>query len=321
MSFESSAQAVSRRHYLLVSTLLLAVLVNFAGAAASAQSLSSQSAPTDLVATLDRPQQTRAKHLAYGQEPYQFGELWLPKGSGPFPVMIMIHGGCWQASLPGLELMSPLAKDMQQSGFAVWNIEYRRLGHDAGGYPGTFLDIADGVDHLRKIATAYKLDLSHVIVVGHSAGGHLALWAAGRNKLAHASKLYRPDPLPLSYVVTLAGIDDLKSYHDHGPSACGGPHTIEELVSSAERPHEDAYADTSPAALLPLHVRQLMVSGMRDPIVPDTFGADYAALAKAKGDKVEVLDIRDAGHFELIDPTSSAWKQIKKILLSIGPAK
>jgi acetyl esterase/lipase len=267
---------------------------------------------------LARPRPQPTKVIRYGADKGQTGELFLPAGKGPHPVVVMIHGGCWLAELPGTELMDYIAADLQTRGFAVWNIEYRRIGGAGGGYPGTFLDIADGIDHLRALAAANALDLGKVVVVGHSAGGHLAVWAAARGHLPKTSPLYRKDPLPITGAVSLAGIDDLAAYRANGPAACGGPSTIDALVGPATAAHQDVLADTSPAALLPLGVKQEIVSGRLDKIVPTHFAVEYTAKAKAAGDNATALDIAGAGHFELIDPTSEAWKEIEPIIAAMA---
>jgi acetyl esterase/lipase len=236
----------------------------------------------------------------------QFGDLYLPKGHGPYPVIVLIHGGCWLAELPGLELVAPLAGGLRERGFAVWSIEYRRLGHEGGGYPGTFEDVARAIDFLRTITPRYRLDLRRVVAVGHSAGGHLALWAAARARLPRTSALYIRDPLALRGAVSLAGIDDLEAYRTSGGDACGGPSTIDRLVGH----RADAFADTSPARLLPLGVPQAVISGSEDGIVAAHFGRDYARKARAAGDRVEDIEIHGAGHFDLIDPQSPAFPRI-----------
>jgi len=114
--------------------------------------------------------------------------------------------------------------------------------------------------------------------------------------------------------VSLAGINDLRAYRAAGPDACGGPGTIDRLVGASSRPQADVFSDTSPASLIPLGVRQAIVSGALDAIVPASFGGDYAAAAAAAGDPVEAVTIADAGHFELIDPRSSAWTRIRSII-------
>jgi acetyl esterase/lipase len=255
------------------------------------------------------------ERFAYGPGPSQFGELWLPETAGAVPIVVMVHGGCWQSSY-GLDLMHALSADLRGAGVAVWNIEYRRLGETGGGYPGTFADIAQAVDALRGLATKHPLNLAKVVAVGHSAGGHLALWAAARPRLPPASPLAARDPLPLAGVVTLAGINDLAAYAENGP-ACGGASTINRLIDASGRPAGQAYADTSPRALLPLGVPQVIASGSRDGIVPADFGRTYAAAAKAAGDRADVVEIAGADHFALIDPGSAAWKTLRRRLLDL----
>lgn len=266
---------------------------------------------SDLLAR-PRPEATLTRH--YGPEPDQVAELFLPKHEGPVRTIVLIHGGCWLAEIPGTILMDYLAEDLRKRGFAVWNIDYRRIGENGGGYPGTFLDVAKAMDTLRAIAPAYRLDLSRLVVVGHSAGGQLAVWAAARPHLPRTSVLYELNPLPVSAVVSLAGINDLADYRDHGPSACGGASTIDALVGPPTATHKDVYADTSPSRLLPIGVRQVLVSGSLDPVVPSRFAESYGAMAKASGDKIALLTIPGSGHFELIDPTSDAWKQIEPVI-------
>jgi len=266
---------------------------------------------TDLLA---RPRPAATQRVHYGDAPSQFADLWLPDGSGAKSVVVLIHGGCWQADLPGLELTAYAAEDFRRSGIAVWNVEYRRLGEPGGGYPGTFEDIATAVDWLRNIASSNRLDINTVIAAGHSAGGHLALWSAARRRLPKSSPLYRGNPLPIKAVVSLAGIADLGSYRAMGPPACGGPRVIDLLDGSASRGPWDVFTDTSPAEMLPLGVPQSVISGALDPIVPPSFGRAYAAKAAAAGDPVQEITIDDAGHFELIDPASRAFEKIRSIM-------
>jgi acetyl esterase/lipase len=271
------------------------------------------SAPLTWSELLKRPRETADLRSLYGTDPQQFGELWLPSArpTGDLsPVIIMIHGGCWRADLTGLELTDYLAAALKRSGFAVWNIEYRRLGHIGGGWPGTFADVAAAIDHLRVLAGPHSLDLNRVLLSGHSAGGHLALWGAARHRLPPGHALRGANPLPVRGVVTLAGINDLAAYHATGPDACGGPTIIEQLIGQGQRSERDLYAESSPPRLRPLGIPQILISGMLDHIVPSRFGATDAAAGAATGDRVSHHDLPSAGHFELIDPTAPAWDTV-----------
>lgn len=267
---------------------------------------------------LARPQTERGERIAYGPGPQQFGELWLPRGDGPHPVVVMIHGGCWQAALPGLELQHELSRALRDEGYAVWNVEYRRLGHEGGGYPGTFLDAAAATDFVRVLAQSQPLDLTRVVTVGHSAGGHLASWVAARPRLPAGSPLRGADPLPVRGAVSLAGIDDLAAYRADGPDACGGPDTIDRLVDARGRQGADVYADTSPFAMTPIGARLRVITGGRDPIVPPRFGMAFAERAREAGDDVAYVTLPEAGHFELIDPQSAAWPRVLEAVRNIA---
>lgn len=263
------------------------------------------SRPTTFAELGARPQPKSDVRIAYGTDPLQFGELWLPKVEKRPGLLVLIHGGCWQSTLPGLELTNYMADDLRGRGFTVWNIEYRRLGHDGGGYPGTYRDVAAAIDLLRTIAPQHNLDLTKVVTVGHSAGGHLAAWAAGRDALPDSSPLYTARPLPIAGVVSLAGVADLEAFAVDGP-ACGGPKIIASITGKADRPGVDVYGDTAPARFMPKDVMQIMISGAADAIVPARFGETY----KKKMPGVQHIVLKDAGHFEVIDPTWSGWRQV-----------
>jgi acetyl esterase/lipase len=290
----------------------IAAAVAFLGVAGAIAA--AQPAPLSFLDLLARQRPAATQRVAYGPLASQFGELWLPAGSGRHRVVILIHGGCWSALFPGLEIMDYMAEDLRAHGNAVWNIEYRRLGEPASGYPGSFDDIADAVDYLKTLAKTFPLDLGNVVAVGHSAGGLFALWAAARDKLPADSLLRRQAPLRIKGVVTLAGIADLKTYHDRGPGACSEKFAIDLLVAATARWPQDVFADTSPAALLPLGVPQIVISGAADPVVPPPFGRLYAPLAAAAGAQVEEMTLPNAGHFELIDPQSAAFDSVRSAI-------
>ncbi len=165
----------------------------------------------------------------YGKDTNQFGDLRVPSGPGPYPVVILIHGGCWKAEFASLRDLAPMGDVLKSEGIATWNIEYRRLPEAGSGWPGTFLDIGRGVDFLRSIAASNKLDLERIIVVGHSAGGTLALWAAARAHLPRSSPLYVVSPLSLRGVIDLAGTGDFEALFPYQQRACGEP-VVDELL-------------------------------------------------------------------------------------------
>lgn len=290
-------------------------------ALAAALTVSAASAPKleSFSELLAKPRQKADARIAYGADPNQFGDLWLPAGKGPFPVVVLIHGGCWQAELPGTILMDYMAADLRAKGVAVWNLEYRRIGHAGGGYPGTFLDVAAGVDKLRDLAKARNLDLSRVVVAGHSAGGHLTAWTAGRGSLPRTSPLYVAKPLSIRAAVSIDGINDLKAYRAEGPGRCGEPGTVNELLKGA--PQQSPYADTSPRELLPTSVAQVVVSGELDPIVPVKLARDYATAATRSGTRTELIVYPDAGHFEPIDPATPAGRAVDDKLVTLARGK
>lgn len=263
--------------------------------------------PIRFTALMERERPTADHRIAYGPGEHRYGELWLPEGPGPHPLVIMIHGGCWLASLPGLELQDLTSGDLRARGVAVWNLEYARIGHDTGGWPGTFLDVAAGVDHVRLLTDDFAIDRDRTVLVGHSAGGHLAVWAAARGRIADGP-LAADAPLPVAGVVSLAGILDLEAFAADGPGRCGEPETVTSLIGPDRG--AEAYADTSPARLLPLGVAQVVVSGELDAIIPPAFGTGYAQAAETAGDPVREIILPGAGHFDLIDPRAPAWAVI-----------
>jgi acetyl esterase/lipase len=244
--------------------------------------------------------------ISYGPEPLQFGELYLPaERPGPHPTVILIHGGFWRNQY-GLELVDGLAADLTTRGLAVWNIEYRRVGDPGGGWPNTLLDVAAAADHLRALAPGLALDLARVVATGHSAGGQLALWLAGRPRIPTESNVASQEghaPLPLAGVISLAGVVDLVlSWRlNLGDDAVG------DLLGGTPTEAPERYAAASPAALLPLGVPQALVHGTADARVPLRVSQDYALAALAAGDQVDLIELEGVDHMTLIDPRSAAW--------------
>lgn len=263
-----------------------------------------QAEPATVQAYMAQPQLRADARIAYGTAPAQVIDLFLPKGRGPHPVVVLIHGGCYLAEYQGLAQTSGIAADLARRGFAVWNVEYRKLGEDGAGYPGTFLDVADAVDRLRAEAPKYHLNPRRVVAVGHSAGGHLALWAAARHRLPKTSPLWRADPLRIGSVVSLGGIGDLEGQGAIFAGACG-PDPIPKIIGLATR--TGAYADTSPAELLPSGARVTMISGDLDHVMPPPTGRAYVERLRKAGDAGEAVAIPNASHFDVVIPTTAAW--------------
>lgn len=241
--------------------------------------------------------------IAYGPGPLQFGNLRLPNGRpGPHPVVIFIHGGCWLSQYD-ISHVGPFEQALADSGFAVWSVEYRRVGNDGGGWPGTFTDIAQGADFLRELAPRYALDLTRVIASGHSAGGEFALWLAARKKIPRDSPLYVADPLVVHGVLGLAPAPDLEGLHTAG--VCGN--VINRLMGGSPTEHPDRYAAASPMQLAPIPAPQVHVIGAQDrtwaPI-----GRAYLTRALATGDStVQAVEAPESGHFDLLAPTTATW--------------
>ena len=243
--------------------------------------------------------------IAYGDDPLQFGDLRLPDRDGPRPVVVVVHGGCWRARYT-LEHIGGFSEALTREGFATWTVEYRRIGDPGGGWPGTFLDLAAAVDHLRALASGHALDLERVVALGHSAGGQLALWLGARHKIPATSPLATKRPLPLAGVVSLAGVDDLRRAVAEG--VCDD--MAARLVGGAPADAPERYRESSPIELLPLGLPLRLVNGVRDPIVPVDFGRAFEKRSRAEGDDVKLITLEAAGHFELIAPGSGAWPEV-----------
>jgi acetyl esterase/lipase len=245
---------------------------------------------------------------AYGPGADRFGELWRPGREGPWPVVALLHGGFWRASRT-LELMRPLAADLAGRGLAAWNLEYRRVGQPGGGWPGTLQDVAAGLDHLAGLAAREPLDLDRLVVAGHSAGGHLALWSAARAGLPPGAPGAGPRVVP-RLVVSLAGVCDLHA----GAAEAIGEGAVAEFLGATPDQEPDRYRLASPLARLPLGARQLLVHGDADPRVPVSQSRAYAAAAAAAGDPVELVELPGVDHMAVIDPASPAWAEVARRL-------
>ncbi len=243
--------------------------------------------------------------IAYGVDSLQFGELRLPQGNGPFPVAIVIHGGCWYSPYANVRNASPLADALAALGIATWNIEYRRYDHPGGGWPGTFTDVARGADHVRTLARAHALDISRVVAIGHSAGAQLAAWLATRGKLETGNPVYISAPLALTGVVSLGGVMDMREFQERQLRSCGNP-AVESVMGGLPDVVPERYQSVSPIERLPLGVPHVHVAGELDRVATPQVVAAFADSARKAGDAVEVVTIPALGHHDVMSPRTAA---------------
>ena len=251
--------------------------------------------------TTDRRSTDDMQRITYGPDPSQFGELTRPAGTAR-GVVVIIHGGFWRAQYD-LSLGRPLVPSLVDAGWAAYNIEYRRVG-DGGGWPQTFDDVAAAIDAL---AGQKDLDLSSVVTLGHSAGGHLAVWAAGRPQLT--DERWTSPAVPVTAAISQAGVIDLTA----ATAADLGDGALQDLMGGSV---DERYPLADPVARIPLAVPVRCVHGTADDVVPLAQSSVYVERATAAGADATLTEV-DGDHFVVIDPTSSAWKQTLEILAAL----
>jgi acetyl esterase/lipase len=252
-------------------------------------------------------------HIAYGPAPSQYVELFEPEGQGPFPVVVLLHGGCWSKELEGIVQMRDMAGALAARGVAVWSVEYRRADEPGGGYPGTYQDINAALAALRANAGRRRLDTRRIVAMGHSAGGHLAQWIAGRPRLPAASPLKVADPLPIGEIISLGGLNDLRRQADQIRTACDID--VARLTGPASPGRPDPFADTSPAELTPNGSHTVLINGELDTVSPPALAAAYAERARKTGDRIETVVLPGASHFDEVATRSPAWNIILPLIL------
>lgn len=243
-------------------------------------------------------QEQPVTRLDYGDDPSQFVDLVVPPGEGAVPVVVLLHGGFWSDQY-GLDLMAPLARDLQGRGYATANVEYRRVG-SGGGFPATFTDVAAAVDALADVQAVRALDLDRVAVIGHSAGGQLAVWAASRGALPADAPGAAPRVVPCA-AVSQAGVLALA---DASRSAIGGA-AVTAFIGVGPDEDPDRYRLVDPVALTPPDAPILLVHAPRDRLVPIEQSRAYLAAAPDHAELAEV----DGDHFTVIDPADASWGQ------------
>ncbi len=257
--------------------------------------------PADINALPLRDNGTR---MAYGSDSLQFGELRIPGGPGPHPLVIVLHGGCWYSPYASARNSAPLAEALTDAGMATWNVEYRRYDHPGGGWPGTFADVAKATDFVRELAKSHALDTTRIVAIGHSAGAQLAAWLPTRSRHRADSPLYAQAPLTVHGVVSLGGVMDMAEYQTRQLQTCGNP-AVESVLGGLPATVPERYAAVSPAQRLPLGVPHVHVSGARDRIATPAAVESFAAAARAKGDQVRVVTVDGLGHHDVMAPQTA----------------
>src|SRR5438034_3553718 len=253
--------------------------------------------PSDDILTLPAP--PADARLAYGTDPNQFGELRLPKSGGPFPIVMNIHGGFWRAKYD-LQHTGKLCAGLTAKGVATWNIEYRRVGNKGGGWPGTFKDAASTYRCLPQIAKRYNLDPARTAIMGHSAGGQLALCLAAHERSVKA-------------VISLAGVVDLqRAWEEHLSDDA-----VVAFLGGKPKDVPEHYQEADPMQLKIGSATQWLIHGAADSVVPPPFSRNYAEQKKKWGEDVHYLEVSTAGHYELIDPRSNAWPKVESTVLHL----
>jgi len=272
----------------------------------------STATPTPESTPTPQPAPNNPERINWASGNNQFGDLYQPApgAEGKKPVVVMIHGGCWSSSYT-LQLMDELSEDLASRGFFVWNIEYRSLGN-SGEWPYMFLDVARATDYLQTLAKQFPIDTTRVVTMGHSAGGHLALWLAGRGNIPISSELYNPTPQAVAGVVSLAGIGDLES----GACSYGAQAIIGDNITAAERTAR--LASASPVKLLPFEIETVMISGDKDSIVPARLSQAFADSALASGDISSHLILTNADHFTLIDTDAMDMNLLEDLVTDLS---
>ena len=246
--------------------------------------------------------------LTYGNQPSQFGVLRLPDASGKCPVVITFHGGFWKAKY-GLEEISPVDEDLTKRGYATWNVEYRRVGEPGGGWEGTFHDAMDSANFLSQFKKDFPLDLSRVVIIGHSAGGHLALWLASRINRLNQDMMDGLLQIPIKGVISLAGVSDLeKMWEIDAQNGIDSP--VENLMGGTPKEFPDRYRFASPIDQLPVGIPQILIHGDSDVDVPVELSLKYYHRAIGLKDQVDLKILPKTDHFMLIDPLSTAWQSV-----------
>ena len=254
----------------------------------------------------------------YGKHKNQFLEVRRPKENKNTSLkqcIVIIHGGCWKSYYATCKNTAALADALRDNGYLTINLEYRAVDHEGGGWPGTFKDINNGINFLQQIADKENIDLNHVIAIGHSAGGHLAMWALARHILAPSSPLFQAPDVDLQGAISLGGASDLESHFHHFNNICGDD-TLTSLFDGSPLEVPENYRQGTASGLLPIAKAQVYITGEDDTAVLPIFAKQFLQLAQERGDEkhVEVFTAKSVGHHEYNDPRNRVFSLILKCI-------
>lgn len=248
-----------------------------------------------------------ALRIRYGDAPEHFGELRVPAGRGPHPVVVVVHGGWWRATY-GLAYAGHLSAALTSDGFATWNIEYRRVGSPNGGYPNLLHDVTAALAKLADLAPDYDLDLARIVVTGHSAGGHIAAWLAA--KQAHRElDVFGSSPSIAGAVPVAGAIDLILCSEMNVADTVGIP--VHDFLAGTPAAVPERYALASPAELLPAGIPVICIHGDEDTVVPLAISERYVARARAAGDPAQLIVLAGVEHFAVFNPETSAGAAVR----------
>ncbi len=260
----------------------------------------------EAVTTTQQPADYR---LNYGPGVFQFGDLRLPEGEGPHPLVVIIHGGCWTAKY-GLHLMDAMAERLTSLGFATWNPEFRRVGMKDAEWSDIFTDVLMATNYVDNLASRFNLDTKNIILTGHSSGGHLVLWLAHQQQLINKHGL-----MNVKAVVSLAPLTDLSKVASDDTLPCHN--TVEGLMGGSLADFPQRYQQASPVQMADTSINIIVVNGDQDSKGFYSQFLDYRKIMKKRGRDIQHLEVGPSGHFEMITPGTNAWKDVEKTFLKL----
>ncbi|WP_236643788.1 alpha/beta hydrolase family protein [Flavisphingopyxis soli] len=255
---------------------------------------------------LERAKPAPDATISYGTDPLNVVDIWQPAGKGPHPAVIMIHGGCWKTDIAQRDIMNYIAADLRSDGIGVWNIEYRGVDRAGGGYPGSYQDVGEAADLFAARGAGFGFDTTKRVAIGHSAGGHLALWLAQRPALPTASPIRGARPIALDAAISQAGIPDLRQGETLPDHPCGD--------AGARAMAAGHYAETAPQEMPLTDTPQYLFNTSADWVAPYAYGEAYRDAMAKRGKSVVLAQTAGEGHVEHIAPEGKTWALQKALI-------